>query len=150
MLAKCRREARVTIARCTLRCDARDVPPTLTYRLSFNLMIKTCRIQNPDIPRAGQVGARGRAAGRGGASHSSSPHIEHTLSRCYGSAYGGTAGPNRAGRKSRQNSPHRKQGSLDSLIFCMSLNIFPETRKGEIIFKQNALTKRAIRKRLIT
>ena len=26
---------------------------------------QTCRVQNPDIPRAGRVGARGGAAGRG-------------------------------------------------------------------------------------
>ena len=35
---------------------------------------QTCRIQNPDIPRAGRLGAaRGGVAGRGGAGYSGTP-----------------------------------------------------------------------------
>ena len=38
--------------------------PTFIYR-HFQTVKSTCRIQNPDIPRAGRVGAPGGAAGRG-------------------------------------------------------------------------------------
>ena len=44
------------------------IPANLFYnkkqiRVAFESL--TCRIQNPDIPRAGRVEAHGRAAGRG-------------------------------------------------------------------------------------
>ena len=43
----------------------KKIMPFKHFSRSTNKRIPTCRIQNPDIPRAGRVGAPGRAAGRG-------------------------------------------------------------------------------------
>ena len=43
----------------------RDAPPRLDPPVVCSSCAFTCRIQNPDIARAGRVGARGGVAGRG-------------------------------------------------------------------------------------
>ena len=82
---------------------------------------ETCRIQNPDIPRAGRVGAPGGAAGRG-----------------------------RAGQGGRrQNNSPRRQASLVTPKASKTrlLNDPPEARTSKILCKPNAGTKSAIDKR---
>ena len=151
--------------------------PFLVFVISFHarhvqkqkrLFEVTCRIQNPNITRAGPDGAHGRAMCRGlseldadmtvrpgNKTPSYFPPVE-SKTRTYhgrvgsGRTAGRTAGPGRTER--RQNSSPRKQASLvpPKASRTRPLNVFPEARTSKILYKPNAGTKSAVDKRFVT
>ena len=88
----------------------------------------TCRVQNPDIPRAGRVGAHGgsgRGARRGGGAESGRTGCQQNI------------------------SPRRRPSLVPSKASnSRRLNGFPEARTSEIKCKPNAGTKSPIDPRL--
>ena len=88
----------------------------------MNICVNTCRVQNPDIPRADRVGAHGGAAERARAG----------------------LGANRTVR------PENKALVPSKASNTRRLNVPPEARTSEILCKSNAGSKSAVDNRFIT